>query len=225
MKFWQEKYCADTAVFLKNKCVNPEKKGWKVCTAPVKSIAKILDLLFPAFIKECCVAAGRRDGQAVWYKRCIKPRYAGWHHEVVLYGLMPVTGGRRLNCYGEFVSLTNEQIKKYSEQFGKISQFTGQEPELSSRMTIIAFWYGKILKHYKSQAEKRCPPCKRPCGAVCPDLEKVDKMTGWRQFCPVWGEFGQVKQNVSKQGRMTSSRIRDMAEKEGRIIRVENGAG
>jgi hypothetical protein len=58
---------------------------------------------------------------------------------VVLYGLMPVTGGRRLNCYGEFVSLTNEQIKKYSEQFGKISQFTGQEPELSSRMTIIAF--------------------------------------------------------------------------------------
>jgi len=60
---------------------------------------------------------------------------------------------------------------------------------------------------------------------VCPDLEKVDKMTGWRQFCPVWGEFGKVKQNVSKQGRMTSSRIRDMAEKEGRIIRVENGAG
>ena len=56
-------------------------------------------------------------------------------------------------------------------------------------------------------------------------MEKVDKMTGWRQFCPVWGEFGKVKQNVSKQGRMTSSRIRDMAEKEGRIIRVENGAG
>lgn len=40
---------------------------------------------------------------------------------------------------GEFVSLTDEQIKKYSEQFGEIPQFTGQEPELSPRMTIIAF--------------------------------------------------------------------------------------
>ena len=52
---------------------------------------------------------------------------------------MPVTGGRRPNCYGESVPLTNEQIKKYSEQFGEIPQFTGQEPELSPRMTIIAF--------------------------------------------------------------------------------------
>lgn len=199
MRFWQEKYCADTAVFLKNKCVNPEKKGWKVCTAPVKSIAKILDLLFPAFIKECCVAAGRRDGQAVWYKRCIKPRYAGWHHEVVLYGLMPVTGDRRLNCYGEFVSLTNEQIKKYSEQFGKIPQFTGQEPELAPRMTIIAFWLlEKQVELSVKACRKCCPPCDRPCGVVCHDSEKVDKMTVWQLFCAAWGKLKKEKQMFQK---------------------------
>lgn len=40
---------------------------------------------------------------------------------------------------GEFASLTDKQIEKYSGQFVEIPQFTGQEPELAPRMTIIAF--------------------------------------------------------------------------------------
>lgn len=40
---------------------------------------------------------------------------------------------------GDFISLTDAQIEKYSMQFAEIEQFTGQEPELEPRMTFIAF--------------------------------------------------------------------------------------
>ena len=40
---------------------------------------------------------------------------------------------------GEFISLTDEQIEKYSKQFAEIEQFSGQEPELEPRMTFIEF--------------------------------------------------------------------------------------
>ena len=40
---------------------------------------------------------------------------------------------------GEFVSLTDEQIEKYTEEFGKIQEFTGEEPEAQPRMTFIGF--------------------------------------------------------------------------------------
>lgn len=40
---------------------------------------------------------------------------------------------------GDFTSLTDEQIEKYSKMFSEIEQFSGQEPELEPRMTIIAF--------------------------------------------------------------------------------------
>ena len=40
---------------------------------------------------------------------------------------------------GEFISLTDEQIEKYSKQFAEIELFSGQEPELEPRMTFIEF--------------------------------------------------------------------------------------
>lgn len=40
---------------------------------------------------------------------------------------------------GNFISLTDEQVEKYSKQFAKIEQFSGQEPELIPRMSIISF--------------------------------------------------------------------------------------
>ena len=40
---------------------------------------------------------------------------------------------------GEFISLTEEQIEKYSTQFGEIPEFTGHEPELKPRMTFMTF--------------------------------------------------------------------------------------
>ena len=40
---------------------------------------------------------------------------------------------------GECVSLTDEQIEKYTEEFGKIQEFTGEEPEAQPRMTFIGF--------------------------------------------------------------------------------------
>lgn len=43
------------------------------------------------------------------------------------------------NREGDFISLTDEQIEQYSKQFAEIEQFTGQEPELEPRMTVIAF--------------------------------------------------------------------------------------
>lgn len=39
---------------------------------------------------------------------------------------------------GEFISLTDEQIEKYSKQFAEIEQFSGQEPELAGRMTLLS---------------------------------------------------------------------------------------
>ncbi|MPM90096.1 hypothetical protein SDC9_137213 [bioreactor metagenome] len=42
---------------------------------------------------------------------------------------------------GEFASLSEEQTEKYSQQFAEIEQFTGNEPELSPRMTFIGFDY------------------------------------------------------------------------------------
>ena len=40
---------------------------------------------------------------------------------------------------GDFISLTEQQIEKYTRRFGEIEQFTGQEPELEPHMTILAF--------------------------------------------------------------------------------------
>lgn len=40
---------------------------------------------------------------------------------------------------GDFISLTEEQIEKYTKQFGEIEQFTGQEPELKPCMTFMAW--------------------------------------------------------------------------------------
>lgn len=39
---------------------------------------------------------------------------------------------------GDFISLTDEQIEKYSKQFAEIEQFSGQEPELDGRMTLLS---------------------------------------------------------------------------------------
>ena len=106
---------------------------------PGKKYCKDTGFVVPCIYKRvlcCCRETGRIS---CLIQKMHQATVCGVTPRSGLYGLMPVTGGRRLNCYGEFVSLTNEQIKKYSEQFGKISQFTGQEPELSSRMTIIAF--------------------------------------------------------------------------------------
>ena len=40
---------------------------------------------------------------------------------------------------GEFISLTDEQIEQYTEEFGKIQEFTGEEPEAEPRMEFIGF--------------------------------------------------------------------------------------
>lgn len=39
----------------------------------------------------------------------------------------------------EFTSLTDEQIEKFTVQFGEIQEFTGQEPELEPRITFMTF--------------------------------------------------------------------------------------
>lgn len=39
---------------------------------------------------------------------------------------------------GDFISLTDERIEKYSKQFVEIEQFSGQEPELDGRMTLLS---------------------------------------------------------------------------------------
>lgn len=39
----------------------------------------------------------------------------------------------------EFTSLTDEQIEKFSMQFGDIPEFTGKEPELEPRITFMTF--------------------------------------------------------------------------------------
>ena len=40
---------------------------------------------------------------------------------------------------GDFASLSEEQIQKYSEKFAEISAFTGEEPELEPRIEVIGF--------------------------------------------------------------------------------------
>ena len=40
---------------------------------------------------------------------------------------------------GEFVSLSDEQIEKYTQEFGKVQEFTGEEPEAQPRMEFIGF--------------------------------------------------------------------------------------
>lgn len=40
---------------------------------------------------------------------------------------------------GEFISLTDDQIEQYTEEFGKIQEFTGGEPEAQSWMEFIGF--------------------------------------------------------------------------------------
>ena len=40
---------------------------------------------------------------------------------------------------GDFASLSEEQIQKYSEKFAEIQAFTGKEPELEPRIEVIGF--------------------------------------------------------------------------------------
>ena len=40
---------------------------------------------------------------------------------------------------GDFASLSEEQIQKYSEKFAEIQAFTGEEPELEPRIEVIGF--------------------------------------------------------------------------------------
>ncbi|MDA3731363.1 DUF3846 domain-containing protein [Niameybacter massiliensis] len=42
---------------------------------------------------------------------------------------------------GEFTSLNEEQIQKYTQQFSDVPTFTGEELELEPRMTFIGFDY------------------------------------------------------------------------------------
>ena len=43
------------------------------------------------------------------------------------------------SCDGEFISLTDEQIEQYTNEFSKIQEFTGEEPEAQPRMEFISF--------------------------------------------------------------------------------------
>lgn len=43
------------------------------------------------------------------------------------------------NCDGEFISLTDEQIEQYTNEFSKIQEFTGEEPEAQPWMEFISF--------------------------------------------------------------------------------------
>jgi len=40
---------------------------------------------------------------------------------------------------GDFASLSEEQIQKYSEKFAEIQAFTGQEPKLEPRIVVFGF--------------------------------------------------------------------------------------
>lgn len=40
---------------------------------------------------------------------------------------------------GEFISLTDEQIEQYTNEFGQIQEFTGEEPEAQPWMEFIGF--------------------------------------------------------------------------------------
>lgn len=43
------------------------------------------------------------------------------------------------SCDGEFISLTDEQIEQYTNEFSKIQEFTGEEPEAQPSMEFISF--------------------------------------------------------------------------------------
>ena len=43
------------------------------------------------------------------------------------------------SCDGEFISLTDEQIEQYTNEFAKAQEFTGEEPEAQPRMEFISF--------------------------------------------------------------------------------------
>ena len=43
------------------------------------------------------------------------------------------------SCDGEFISLTEEQVEQYTNEFSKIQEFTGEEPEAQPRMEFISF--------------------------------------------------------------------------------------
>ena len=43
------------------------------------------------------------------------------------------------SCDGEFISLTDEQVEQYTNEFSKIQEFTGEEPEAQPRMEFISF--------------------------------------------------------------------------------------
>ncbi len=43
----------------------------------------------------------------------------------------------------DFTSLTDQQIEKYSEVFSEVPVFSGEEPELNPRATIIGFDFMK----------------------------------------------------------------------------------
>lgn len=40
---------------------------------------------------------------------------------------------------GEFISLTDEQVEQYTNEFGQIQEFTGEEPEAQPWMEFIGF--------------------------------------------------------------------------------------
>lgn len=40
---------------------------------------------------------------------------------------------------GEFISLTDEQVEQYTNEFSKIQEFTGEEPEAQPWMEFISF--------------------------------------------------------------------------------------
>ena len=43
------------------------------------------------------------------------------------------------SCDGEFISLTDEQVEQYTNEFSKIQEFTGEEPEAQPWMEFISF--------------------------------------------------------------------------------------
>ena len=43
------------------------------------------------------------------------------------------------SCNGEFISLTDEQVEQYTNEFSKIQEFTGEESEAQPRMEFISF--------------------------------------------------------------------------------------
>ena len=46
------------------------------------------------------------------------------------------------------------------------------------------------------EPESLVTPCGRPCGDLCPFLEKEDKLTAWYPFCPVWGDLAKQLQTL-----------------------------